>query len=459
MKSKKEILLIYPPFCTPVSPPYSITSLSAFLRNNCKDNISVLDLNSFFHRTKYPEHWRFFRSIDNIKDLDRYKEASDRFLENTKQDYSRNNRNVLEGKKVDLFNECISEIRKKSPDIVAISLVYNSQTFYAKALIEELRKQGTKVVIGGPAATEKLECDGMLGNELDLLEFITGEKADHDNLDFHTIPDFSIYNMEDYFTPEIVYPLRTSYACYYGKCSFCTHHGNKSYMEIDLSHFEKAIIANKCRRVFIVDDMIFKKRLIEISKIMKKHKVEWLCQLRPTKDLDKETLRFLSDGGMRMVLWGLESANDRILKLMKKGTNVESAKKVLWDAHDEGIKNVTYVMFGFPTETREEFWNTRDFLEQNSGCIDLISTSVFGLQIGSEIYRNPKEYGIDRVDEQERTFLNPKITYDIQEGMTQKVAIKMQSNNQKRIYAVNKYPRMMNFFREHMLLACSRNLK
>ena len=39
---------------------------------------------------------------------------------------------------------------------------------------------------------------------------------------------------------------------------------------------------------------------------------------------------------------------------MKKGTKVIDIKKVITDSNEVGIKNVAYILLGFPTETKEE---------------------------------------------------------------------------------------------------------
>ncbi|MBI3032743.1 hypothetical protein HYY69_04670 [Candidatus Woesearchaeota archaeon] len=53
-----NVLLVYPPFCTPAAPPYSITYLHTFLRNNLPEEytVSVIDLNIFFHNKKFQEY-------------------------------------------------------------------------------------------------------------------------------------------------------------------------------------------------------------------------------------------------------------------------------------------------------------------------------------------------------------------------------------------------------------------
>jgi len=237
-----------------------------------------------------------------------------------------------------------------------------------------------------------------------------------------TIPDFNIYNLSDYFVPKPVIPIQTSNSCNYKQCAYCTHHSGAPYVEFSLDNLKKTIEESGQKFFFLIDDMIPKKRLLEIAAILKPLKVYWTCQLRPIS-FDKETLQTLFDSGLRIVLWGIESGCNRVLELMQKGTTKETNLQVLKDAHSIGIKNVAYVMFGFPTETKEEAKETIQFLQDAD--VDLVSLSVFGLQEGALIFRNKEKYKITKVHKEKRTFLGPKITYEVSEGMTQKEAAKM----------------------------------
>ena len=495
-----KILLVYPPFCTPASPPYSITSLYAFLKKNIKEELEVLDLNIEFHKRKFGKYMKFYQNIN----LDDYDRVTDEYGKLTKKTYSESNKKVVDGKKPELFNELLTEIIDINPDIAAFSIVYSSQAFYAYSLIKELKKIGIKTVIGGPAVNQKLTtiADKSLRNEIELIEyikcqefsiqsmtggklcvyssnscqkipehaqeppdalndfnippvcdwrFLTDKKSNHKDLNFDTVLDFKIYKLNDYFVPEAVIPIRTSSSCYYRQCTFCTHYSNIAYFEFPLDSIKKNITASKAKFIFFTDDMIHKKRLLEIAQILKPLNVSWMCQLRPIKELDYPTLKTLHESGLRMIIWGVESGCDRILKLMRKGTNKNNIIEVLKDSHDAGIKNIVYIMFGFPTETKEEFIETIEFLKQNSQNIDLVSTSVFGLQKGTPIYNNPEEFGIKEIISDKRTILEPKISYKVHKGLTQQEAVRLRENYKKTIEKINKYPKAMNFFREHML--------
>lgn len=165
-----------------------------------------------------------------------------------------------------------------------------------------------------------------------------------------------------------------------------------------------------------------------------KQNIKWLCQLKPTKDFDLETMQKLKEGGLSVVLWGVESGCDRILDLMNKTTNKTGIAKVLRDSKDAGITNAIFIMLGFPSETQDEFIETMNFLEKNNENIDIISTSIFGLQEGSLIYDAPSKFSISKINKTKRTLLDESISYDLESGnfgLTQEEANKLRKKYNK----------------------------
>ncbi|MBW3015251.1 radical SAM protein [Candidatus Woesearchaeota archaeon] len=441
-----KLLLVYPPFCTPASPPYSITNIYGFLKNNCDCEIEVLDLNIKFHNLRFKEYGDYYRKGE-FKDYD---ETTKRYREQTKEVYAISNALVVNDGKPELFDDMLKLVIDSGAYVVAFSVVYSSQVFYTYALAKVLKKKGVKVIVGGPGVSEKLkEIAEFLNNEVELLQYISPE-TDVENLDCDTLLDFRIWQ-EEYFIPKLVLPIRTTSSCYYGKCTFCTHHQHAHYLEFPLKNIVKSIELSAERYVFLIDDMISKKRLLEIAESFKGLGVKWMCQLKPA-GFDIETLRKLKEAGLEMVIWGVESGSQRVLNMMRKGTVVGEISKVLNDSKKAGIKNVVYIMFGFPTETKSEFLKTIKFLEDNKNAIDLVSTSVFGLQKGTYIYDNLGEFGISEVIEKRRTLLAPKIEYKVEKGLSYEDAVGLRQKYKSTIVRINKYPKNMNFFREHMLL-------
>jgi radical SAM superfamily enzyme YgiQ (UPF0313 family) len=219
-----------------------------------------------------------------------------------------------------------------------------------------------------------------------------------------------------------------------------------------LKQIKESIVKSKAKKVFFIDDMIPKKRLLELAEMIKPLKVTWMCQLRPTKDLDQETLEKLFASGLRVVLWGVESGSQRILDLMRKGTIVEDNEATLQRSHQLGIKNVLYIMFGFPTETENEFLETVNFLQRNKEDVDLLSISTFGLQQGTPIFKNPEKFGVNKVQVLERKLLDPKITFETESGLTPEQLLQLRKAYRHTLDKINKYSVGMNFFREHMLI-------
>ncbi|MBU4502000.1 MAG: radical SAM protein [Nanoarchaeota archaeon] len=443
----KKVLLVYPPFCTPASPPYSITYIHSFLKNNCDHNIAVLDVNLEFHKLKFADYQKSYKDSSKWED---YEGKTKEYHQLTIKTYAENNKKIRNNEKPEFFDEMLKLIKDKNPDVVAFSLVYSSQVFYAYSLIKELK--GVKVVIGGPAVNKKLieVADESLANEIELLNFIEEREIDHDSLNFETSPDFSVYNLDSYFTPKPVIPLRTSTTCPYQGCSFCAHFTSVPYFEFPLELIKKTVVNSKQKYFFIIDDMIPTKRLLRIAEMLKPLNVNWTCQLRPTKDLDFDTLKTLRDSGLTMLIWGVESGNDRVLKLINKGTNKKDIAQVLNDSHKAGIRNTVYILFGFPTETEEELLETIDFLKENEEAIDLISVSEFGLQKGTKVYNDAEKYGIKNIVEEERDLLEPKISFETVSGLTREEVKKLKGGQKKTIENINKFPKTMNFFREHM---------
>lgn len=451
----KKLLLVYLPFCTPLSPPYSVTNLYAFLKANLSKDfgLDVLDLNIEFHNRKFKSYKDYFKNIKNKFNADEYLKITKEYNLLTGKIYSDNNGKVVDGLKPEFFDDFVSIIASKSPDVVAFSIVYSSQCFYAFALAKVLREKGIKVVVGGPSVNQKLAkvVDKVLSNEIELLDYINGKVSDYKKLKCSFPLDFSIYKLDDYFVPEAVIPIKTCSTCYYQKCSFCSHYNKGSYFEFSLENVRKTIVASGCKNFFLIDDMISKKRLLEFADVLKGLNVSWVCQLKPLAELDSKTLKTLRDSGLKIILWGIESGSDRLLNLMRKGTNVKDVSKVLFDSHEVGIKNVAYIIFGFPSETKDEFLQTIDFLKQNEKSIDLVSTSVFGLQKGTYVYDNPAEFCISKIINEERTVLDPKVSYEVSRGLTQQQAELLRKKFKRSIENINKYPKTMNFFREHML--------
>ncbi len=413
-------------------------------------NVEVLDLNIFFHELQFPAYKQYYQNKNNWID---YEVKTARYNKETTSFYAENNKKIINGEKPAYFTQLLKKIMEKKPDVVAFSIVYSSQAFYAFALLKELGAYGINTVIGGPSINNKLIAlaGKTFSNSVAFLNFIEEKEIPYEVLQTEIVPDFSVYDLDAYFTPQPVIPIRTSTTCYYKQCAFCSHYNKVQYSEYSLDLIKKIIVDSKQRYFYFIDDMIPVKRLLQIAEIVKPLNIQWACQLKPTADFNYATLRTLHEAGLTFVMWGVESGCQRILDCIKKGTIKKDVANVLQESHRAGIKNVTFIMFGFPTETKEDFLETISFLEDNRNAIDLVHDGVFGLQKGTPIYNNPEVFGVTSITEQERTVLEPRISYTVSSGLTNEEASTLRRKYKKTLENIGKYPKSINFFKEHML--------
>ncbi len=80
--------------------------------------------------------------------------------------------------------------------------------------------------------------------------------------------------------------------------------------------------------------------------------------------VDEELLQMMAKAGCDTISWGIESANEEILKNARKGTTAERARRSLAWSHKYGIRNFGYFIIGLPGETRETIQETINFSKE-----------------------------------------------------------------------------------------------
>jgi radical SAM superfamily enzyme YgiQ (UPF0313 family) len=79
-------------------------------------------------------------------------------------------------------------------------------------------------------------------------------------------------------------------------------------------------------------------------------KVRWTCNSR-VDYVDQEMLGLMGRAGCWYISWGIESANEEILRRARKGYRKEQATKALTWARQAGIRNWGFFIIGLPGET------------------------------------------------------------------------------------------------------------
>jgi len=89
-------------------------------------------------------------------------------------------------------------------------------------------------------------------------------------------------------------------------------------------------------------------------------KVRWQCNSR-VDYVDEEMLQLMGKAGCWMIAWGIESANEQILKKAAKGYRLEQAPRALQWAKKAGIQNTGYFIIGLPGESVDTIKQTIAF--------------------------------------------------------------------------------------------------
>jgi len=122
-------------------------------------------------------------------------------------------------------------------------------------------------------------------------------------------------------------------------------------------------------------------------------KIYFSCNMR-FGALSLEDYTLMKRAGFRMLLFGLESASQRILDEINKGLTVEEMVESCRKAKKAGLDVHITIMFGYPTASSEEEFQTyrlaRKLME--SGCADTLQSTLLMPYPGSRLY----EVGLEK---------------------------------------------------------------
>jgi hypothetical protein len=197
--------------------------------------------------------------------------------------------------------------------------------------------------------------------------------------------------------------------CYWNKCSFCGI--NKKY---ECAKNQKWNVTEACskinylykhgiKRIWLLDEAIPPIIMYNFADNLIHWKIDVIWHVRTRIEpqfVDKKFIKKLSMAGLKHILFGFESATNRILKLMNKNTGnfnyLETAENIVKNFNAEGIQVHFSAILGYPTETKEERHETLDFLYYLHHTYPLFSynLNLFYLDIGSKMYHRWADFNI-----------------------------------------------------------------
>ena len=184
----------------------------------------------------------------------------------------------------------------------------------------------------------------------------------------------------------------SSRGCVYG-CRFCscTEFARRLWRPRSVRNTLEELhsLASEGYEQFIfVDDSftVNQKRVIELCRAMRKERIEmdWICEGR-VDNCSYEMLREMALAGCKVLYFGIESANQRILDYLNKRTTPAQSEAAVRTARKAGIDVIIgSFIVGAPDETRGEIQNTIEFAKKIP--IDLPQLNILGVYPGTELW-------------------------------------------------------------------------
>lgn len=371
---------------------------------------------------------------------------------------------------LDLFRRgIVADIAREQPNLVGISIPTLEQMSAAMTLAYLIKRAGLSchITVGGPHITmlrEELPRVTALFDLLDSAVVFDGEKPllrlvealdgngdlsqvpnliyrrngqvhatpyeDAEEMASLPLPDFDGLPLDRYLAPRLVLPLSTSRGCYHGRCAFCSvgYGAAKSFRQLPAEHVVAQMLALRdkygARHIFFADEAITPHNLAGMSSILEAQgaPIHWCGCARFEKALTREVLESMARGGCRMLLFGLETASEPIMRRMAKGTQREQVSRILRQSAVAGIWNHIFFFFGFPGETLDHAQETVNFVYEHKQAIHSASPGTFLLERYAPAYCDPARYGIKRIIRDPNRDLAIHFPYEVETGMDEAMA-------------------------------------
>jgi radical SAM superfamily enzyme YgiQ (UPF0313 family) len=351
-----------------------------------------------------------------------------------------------------MIDRYIDEIKRVKPDAVGFSLwsqrtphgctAYDPFTGTIRRRLRE--EYETKIIVGGPFTAFVNDSDVIEMYENDHVDYMILGAADHalpelmnalsgdgsldaiDNLvrikneklfignisavsDLCDLPypEFEQFDLDRYASPQRLLPIFTSRGCSWGKCAFC------GYGAINCNRYQsmpaERVVETlrylqdkyRCRYFALHEEQITPKAAAQLCECIIRNEldVRLSAYARFEDGYDDDNLwKMMYRAGFRSFNWGLESGNQRVLNMMRKGIKIDNVRKILRESQDNKISNNVFIFFGFPGETREEADDTVKFLQQNHDYISAIEYGTFVFAKKSPININPEKWGVKKIN-------------------------------------------------------------
>jgi radical SAM superfamily enzyme YgiQ (UPF0313 family) len=331
------------------------------------------------------------------------------------------------------------------PDIVGVSVTPNKLCW---TLAQELkaRRPAVKIIFGGPMCSKVMGAAGQFQPN-DVLDAVVHDEGEHtlldlvrafdeqgtlplvpgatvlvggtptfggvrqaiEDLDGTALPDFtdldlSLYRDFDSDEPARELPIYTSRGCV-ARCNFCmdykmwaVDYRQKSTKRVieELEYLSQTFGVKN----FIFIELVFNghhKWMADFAAQLKARDAgfKFWSHGRIDRRLTPELLRALKEVGFTHFIFGLESASDRVLRLMRKGTSKAKSIANLQDCAEAGVAVSTNIIVGYPGEELVDYLETLAFILRHRKQIwSAPNVTPCYVTPGTDLYEQPATFDV-----------------------------------------------------------------
>ncbi len=216
---------------------------------------------------------------------------------------------------------------------------------------------------------------------------------------FDLLPELSRYRISTQSVDRLpAVSLITSRGCS-GSCTFCDRSvfGNlcRAHSAEYIIDMVKLLVKRYGIRSILFEDdnfLLFRKRVYEFVELLKREQLDLTWSALGRVDMvTKDLLKKMKEGGCWQILYGIESASQKILDIYKKNLTPQQAEEALKMTKEAGIMTKGFFMIGNPLEDESTLEETLGFIKR--APLDDISLAFFTPFPGSEIYETIDNYG------------------------------------------------------------------
>lgn len=220
-------------------------------------------------------------------------------------------------------------------------------------------------------------------------------------------PDYSTLPWDSYLSPEPFVYYSPTRGCYWNKCTFCDYGLNDDsptspwrQSSVEKMLTDVTAISRFARFIYFSVDVLapatilrFAERVVETGL-----NIRWGAEIRLEKYWSDERCDILRRSGCVAVSVGFESANQRILDLIDKGTTPAQVSRTIGAMSRAGIGVQMMGFTGFPSETAAEAMESVEFLRSHRDQWTFGGLGTFMLTAGAIVAKDTERFGLRDVE-------------------------------------------------------------